>query len=232
MSTPRARSATRISRPPAVPSVSGPGLLPDIGRRGDHVDARIGGLAGGHANAGHRRMGVDDPGNSPVISSSPAGAEQIVGQHPRLVVGAMRVGRDSRHVPGRPDMGHPGHPALRVHGQRAIGSGADADRVQAQPGGRRGPAHSQDQLLRLDCRAPIQLDPGVPARGRFHGLHLGAEPEVHTVTAQHTSQLPGNGGVLTADQLGIRLNQGHVSTEPGVNLSQLAADRAAAKNDQ
>jgi hypothetical protein len=129
-------------------------------------------------------------------------------------------------------MGHPGHPALRVHGERTIVSGTDAGRFQAQPGGRRGPAHSQDQLLRLDRRARIQLDPGVPTRRCFHGLHRGAEPEVHAVTAQDTSQLPGNGGVLPADQLRIRLNQDHVGIEPGVDLGQLTADRAATKNDQ
>ena len=72
----------------------------------------------------------------------------------------------------------------------------------------------------------------MPVRRRFHSLYPRIEPDVHAVTAQNASQLPGNGGVLTADELRARLDQGHFSTEPGIDLGELAADRTAAKNDQ
>ena len=47
-------------------------------------------------------FGVDDPGDGAVVGGGVA-AEQVGGQHPGLVVGAVCVGNEPGHVPGGPD---------------------------------------------------------------------------------------------------------------------------------
>jgi len=74
--------------------------------------------------------------------------------------------------------------ASRVHRQRAGAVRCYADGVKAQPGGRRGAAHSEDHLFCLDHQAAVQQCLGLPAGGSLQGLDLGAEPDVDVAAAQ------------------------------------------------
>ena len=79
-STSRARSATRISRPPGA-AVGVHARQPrQVRARGDHLDPGGPRLFGRHAHTGHGRMGVDDPGDGPVVGLT-VPAEQVLRQH-------------------------------------------------------------------------------------------------------------------------------------------------------
>src|SRR5262245_39547660 len=180
-----------------------------------------------------RRIGEQAEGHEPIARAA-VSSGQILTDNAKVVASDVRELRAARAIPHRPDVRRSGlqplvdtdiSPSIQFY---AALLESDPLRVWNAP--------CRDQnvaALKLPLAASrAYRDPHFVSRSPVNVEDLGREQKLDAFVAEDSLHLSRNVGILSAHQLGPRLDDGHAAAEATIRLRHFESDISASEDDQ